>query len=705
VLISANGLFLARLVNGAPVVEPAGSAFTGNVFHMHDFPGVGVLIGAAKGLFLARLVNGAPVVEPAGSAGIGAVFGMHDLPGVGVLIGASNGLFLVVTAPFSVRTVEMPDKKSLDRSQVDPNHTWTLRFTFTHACAPVADELGLKVRVIAPPGRSTVNSLFSIPGPTSVELALSQKIGEAGLWRFQIIATGGGRERPVGEAQTLSFVDSSAVGSWLWQWWRFLTGLVAFLLVLTNVALFAAARRSAWAWRLATDDGWGTGALRLATILLSHFPKAQLWILDFYFQRARARICTHEPSPFLALPLKARDDRILTSDEVITTPWKDRRLWVQGGSGMGKTALFRHAVDSHFRKCETAFDAYAEWGCILVKYAARDFSAGGEDKDDSKWVVDAIQATLSSENLTFANDALLKRFLESGTIGVAIDGLNEVDRARAVSAFVRDFSQAPILVTSQQTGDGGFATFRLPTDIRNFTSDLLRLYLKPDQAAVVDMRITKSGLKNAIRSGYDVMIVVDLARMDPEGVELPTDRMGLYAAVIKAGWPDASEEQLKEQQNSAAAAAWRMVSERKPNEDMRRLKPDVDLPADLLIGLADAVEREGKPVRLVRRVGDGAFEFVHDQMHAYLAAKWFAQDGFSIKELEKMIEESTIWTQAPDARRTLWGFAAGLLDNERLMALMVRVEDNEDWDSLRRALKARLVEQEPPTAPTSPEGQ
>ena len=67
-----------------------------------------------------------------------------------------------------------------------------------------------------------------------------------------------------------------------------------------------------------------------------------------------------------------------------------------------------------------------------------------------------------------------------------------------------------------------------------------------------------------------------------------------------------------------------MVSERKPNEDMRRLKPDVDLPANLLLALADAPKNDNRPVRLIRRVGAGAFEFVHDHMHAYLAARWFA---------------------------------------------------------------------------------
>jgi hypothetical protein len=355
---------------------------------------------------------------------------------------------------------------------------------------------------------------------------------------------------------------------------------------------------------------------------------------------------------------------------------------------MGKTALFRNITESHFREHETAFAAHAKWECILVAFAARDFAGNEQDKDDPAWVVDAVRATLSSEGLTFASSALLTRFMESGTIAVAIDGLNEVDRTRAVEAFSRTFSEAPMLITSQQLGSDRFATWRLPTDIREFTFDLLRLYLTAKQAEVVMDCITSSGLKDAIRSGYDVRLIVDLARADPDSAEIPTDRMGLYAAVINAGWPDVPEETRMEQQSLTAAAAWRMVSERKPNEDMRRLKPDVDLPANLLIALADAPEKDNRSVRLVRRVGAGLFEFVHDQMHAYLAARWFAQVGFSAAELEKMVAGSTIWTHAPDARRTLWGFAVALLDNDHLTELWARIEDKEEWDVLRRALKA-----------------
>lgn len=227
-----------------------------------------------------------------------------------------------------------------------------------------------------------------------------------------------------------------------------------------------------------------------------------------------------------------------------------------------------------------------------------------------------------------------------------------------------------MLVTSQQAGGDRFMTWRLPPDIREFTSDLMQLYLSAPDTEGVMKRIAASRLKDAIRSGYDVRLIIDLVRLDRHHAELPADRMGLYAAVIKVGWPDVPEELRQEQQSLTAAAAWRMVSERKPNEDMRRLKLDVDLPATLLVAVADAPENDHRPVRLMRRAGGGAFEFVHDQMHAYLAARWFAQDGFSLAELEKMVAGSMIWMQSADARRTLWGFAAALLDNQRLTGTM-----------------------------------
>jgi hypothetical protein len=696
-LIGAQrGLFLAREDEG---IARVGSPLEAPVNAMTPFPGGGELIQGRNGWFLAREDGGKVSLTPVGGPDTGGMRGTAR-PSVsgGLLIMANNGVFATVQKSLTQAQVDIPKKKDWNGKQIEARPTpSSLALTIEHECAPSADRLGINVRMMRPgeqaPGRLT-GIVGITPGETSADLAISPLFNEPGQWSFQVVATSGGVERQVGEAQTLTFVS----GPWFERWWKILTIVFGLTIALLNLVLFGIARRSAWAWRVATDDGWGTWMLRVATLALSHIKWAQLWIIDLYFQRIRKQL--QGPRPFLPLPLTATDGQVMAAADALAPPWKGKRIWVQGASGMGKTAIFRHFTEMHFREYENAFLACAGWGCMVVPFAARDFASSGEDKDDPAWVVDAVRATLSSEGLTFTSSTLLSRFLDSGTIGIAIDGLNEVDRTRAVAAFSRAFSEAPVLVTSQQPGPDRFVTWRLPSDIRAFTFDLLCLYLSSEDAETVMKRIGALGLQDAIRSGYDVRLVIDLARTDPQNAPLPADRMGLYAAVIEAGWPDASDDVRQEQQSLLAAAAWRMVSERKPNEDMRRLKPDADLPANLLKALADAPQNDDRPVPLVRRVGGTAFEFVHDQMHTYLAARWFAQEGISTAELEKMVASSTIWTQSSDARRTLWGFAAALLDNKRLLELWGLVEEKEEWDVLRRALKAEaeqrgIVERKP----------
>jgi hypothetical protein len=680
-------LFVAQNKNGRVSISPLDHAEFDNVLDMVGTRGGAALIRTPDGLFLARVHSGKiTFVRVPSKPNVDQLEEIFGLPHGGFLIRTKDVEYYAVPTSLALIQVNIRDKTSWDGKQIDARPTpSSLVFKLEHECAPSFDELGLKVR-LAKPGEEPPGALTGIErttlSPSNAELLISPLFDRPGQWSFQVVATAGGVERPIGSLQTLNFV-----GGPLWErWWKGLTVAFGLTIALINVLLFGFSRRSAWAWRLATDDGWGTWMLRVATLALSHVRWAQLWILDLYFQRFRKRL--QRPRPFLPLPLAAGDGKVASTTDALALPWKGKHLWVQGASGMGKTAIFRHFTEAHFREYETAFSAHAEWGCIVVPFAARDFASSGEDKDDPAWVVDAVRATLSSEGLTFASTTLLFRFLESGIIGVAVDGLNEVDRTRAVTAFSRTFSEAPMLITSQEVGSDRFVTWRLPSDIRDFTDELVKLYLPAEDAEVVIKRVAASGLQDAIRSGYDVRLVIDLARTDPHHAVLPADRMGLYAAVVEAGWPNVSEDKRREQQSLTAAAAWRMVSERKPNEDMRRLKPDVDLPANLLEALADALGNDGRPLRLVRRVGAGAYEFVHDQMHAYLAARWFAKDGIQTSELQTMVEGSTIWMQTPDARRTLWGFAAALLDDVRLVDLWERVEDKEERDILRRALKA-----------------
>lgn len=682
---SAEGLFLGRLANNKVTLEQAGDI--GPVFKIFKLDGADLLIQGSKGVFLTRDVDHKAKVTLANAIDIGDVNLMHELPGAGKLINTSKGWFLSVRSSLASARVVLTNSKTLDGMPPDQTRPRDFRFVIEHPCSSSLETIDLAVEITGPGMQRSLSKreqkkITTTSGFEKAEVSILAIADKPGPWKFQLLSLLGGREQRIGNAQVVQV----AAQTWrevlqTWGWW--LGGGLAAALALLNVGLFIAARRSAWAWRIATDNALGTVVLRFGTAILSYFPWAQLWILDFYFQKNKGAL--NSPPPFLSLPLD-RGTAQESSDEVMSPPWQGRRVWIQGNSGMGKTALFIHATAAHFRDSASSFDAFRKYGCIVVAFAARDFADGSDDKLEPDWVIEGIKATLAQAGLTFDDNKLLQRILESGTVAVAIDGLHEADRTKAVEAFVRAFDRAPILVTSQVPGGKQFTTWRLPTDMRAFTNDLLHLYLSDPDANIVMNRLATSGLTESIRSGYDVRLVVDLVRAAPQYAPLPTNRVGLYAAVVDEAWPAETSEVLQEQQMQTAAAAWNMVSERKPNEDIRRIRPDIDLGRDILVALAEAPERYGKSVRLIRRVG-GSFEFVHDQMHAYLAARWFTKDGGRVQELEIMVAASKIWTHPLPARHTLWNFVAILLDDARLLALWECVENREEWDVLRRELK------------------
>lgn len=677
-----GGLEVLSIPNGKVMVDRAEMTPMSVTFERLDLPGGGLLLRTAEGLFVAQVHNGKLRLSHVSAADVGDTRESAQLPDGTVLVRGRDEIFRISHTALEHARVEPADRRTLEGIQPNANRDTIFDFSVTHACSSALDALGLSVRLTDPDGKPRELSSDMVrvtPGVESAKVSVRALIDQPNEWKFQFVSTLGGVDRNIGEVQKIKVASPD----WLERVTAWGAGLGVLLLAL-NIMLLFAARHSPWAWRVATDDKLSTAGLRVGTLVIRHARWAQLWILDLYFQKMKAAL-KEAPPRFLPLPLKGADGSFAASDVVAAPPWPNRRLWIVGNSGMGKTALFRHVTAMHFRDHPSSFEAFRQWGCIVVAFSARDYADGGDDKLEPDWVVKGIKGTLAQAGLTFEDEKTLLKILQSGTIAVAIDGLHEADRSNAVNAFVRDFAVAPMFVTSQEPGETTFACWRLPDDMREFTRELLRLHLNEADTDTVMARISASGLKDAIRSGYDLRLIVDLVRRDPVHAPLPTDRAGLYRAVVDAAWPAGTLDEVAEQQLRTAAAAWTMVSERKPHEDIRRMKPGDGL-GDLLERLANAYEREGRPIRLVRRVG-AAYEFVHDQMHAYLAARWFAQEGLSVETLVKMLEASTIWDHPMPARRTLWSFIVALLDDTRLCALREKIEDIEKWDSLRRDLK------------------
>jgi hypothetical protein len=361
-----------------------------------------------------------------------------------------------------------------------------------------------------------------------------------------------------------------------------------------------------------------------------------------------------------------------------------RHFWVQGGAGMGKTAIFRNLIQNHFGGSEsTSFAIYRRDHYILVPIEARRFLAAGfDEKGSSAWVISCILSVLSEQGLSFADSGLLRSMLNTGTLAIAIDGLNEVARAPAVTSFTAEFPEAPVFVTSQESGELPFEVWYLPRSIGEHIDGLLAVYLGPERGEALATYIRSTGLITYLRSGYDVRLVIDLCLGGTNFAGLPRDRVGLYEAVVTAAWPTGDE-----RVELLQAAAWKLVSDRGPNEDKRKLKPEIDLPKDLLEALEAARERSGRNVRLIRAAPPG-YEFVHDQMNAYLAARWFAGRA-TISVMRDLLVATKAWQDGLESQRTLWGFVAVLLDRQQVEALWVFAGDDDRRAVLGRALAER----------------
>jgi hypothetical protein len=266
----------------------------------------------------------------------------------------------------------------------------------------------------------------------------------------------------------------------------------------------------------------------------------------------------------------------------------------------------------------------------------------------------------------------MSAILPHGEITPRRPGLNEVAREQAVVAFAAEFPAAPLFVTSQESGEA-FEVWRLPGTIAKHIDKLLTRYLGEQQGQTLARRLRNTGLHEHLRSGYDVQLV------NTENTNLPHDRIGLYRETVKAAWPE-GDNRLEVLQG----AAWMIISERGPNEDKRRLRPG-DAPEDLLEQLEAARERSGRSIRLIRGAPPG-YEFVHDQMNAYLAACWFV-DRPSVAIMKDKLEATKVWQER--SQRTLWDFVAEMLDRPQLEALWIFAGDDERRAVLGRALAER----------------
>jgi len=288
---TGDGLFR---YDGKSVVPVEGGEKARFVEVFHDGPGEQLLLSTGDALFRYDGKSVVPVEEVEMAL---SVRSFHDGPGEQLLVGTAQGLFRVIYEPLSTSQIELTNGSKLREASPPPSQFgiqtfWTMR----HPCTAFADRFGLHVvatnasRKDDPP---VVVKHFDpvVDGTTSFEVAVP--ISDPGDWTFRVVSKATGATVDIGKpSEPVTFVVPGTHGilEWLAKWRGVIATIAGALWATLNLLVFVAARYSSAAWRLATDELWGKKALFLQSLLLRHWQRAQLWLLDLYVQERRKAV-------------------------------------------------------------------------------------------------------------------------------------------------------------------------------------------------------------------------------------------------------------------------------------------------------------------------------------------------------------------------------------------------------------------------------
>ena len=462
-------------------------------------------------------------------------------------------------------------------------------------------------------------------------------------------------------------------------WQVILAGSFA-LYFLAFFALLLLTRWYAWAFRMLSDEVW-VKWLTFPFLLLRNVPAVQRWVLEPWFQEVRRR--TRTDIPFLDPPALASSGSLCESTTLLQQLRGERRIWLHGRSGMGKSSVFAAWERAYFaaKDAPSLGAATRRYGFILITLPVRRYAtlqAPDVNRPES-WVVEAVRSQLEQFGFGTRDLGLVEAMLRAGHIALALDGTNEADRDVALAVFARQFKQTRLLVTSQvlppsdpwEKLEDQWKVWKLPEEINVLRLQLLKLWLGDEKGKILSDRIETEGLSATILSGYDLRLLADLAAADPEHAQLPADRIALYEEILdRARVPEGQQLDLDE-------LAWKMMTDRQRRirgEDAKELRD----------GPLKTLWQEG--LRIIRPIG-AEYEFRHDQMRAFLAARRLVQLP-TLPTLQNAVIEKKAFNLNRRDQEELWRFVVPMLkSDENLEALWNFASDDPERGILQKVLQ------------------
>jgi hypothetical protein len=394
-----------------------------------------------------------------------------------------------------------------------------------------------------------------------------------------------------------------------------------------------------------TDPVWRKAWLYFGVAMRINLLK--LWVFEQYFQRLKANATSLQPlRPSLAhayIPVgltRTKDGSTVLTDQLLDEYTHVNHLWVQGAAGRGKTALISKVVDAYLQ-APSLYRAWKRYGFILIVVTVRNYS-GHVPEAGQAWVTEMARAAFVSARMPFGDPGFFARLLEGGGFLLILDGLNEAGQEEACARYAALTPQVKLLVTSQTYPPGANETillYELPGPTEDFVTKLLAAMLEEPQASEIVQALPLSLFKDW--SGYEIQLIAELAKATPRQ-PLPTDRITLYESILarvrgeEQAYPD----------EVICRMAWQFWK-----SHTRRFAAEPDLTDRLL-----------RPL-LVHRIvvpRGKEYEFRHDLMQGYLAARWMAWHTVSVVALFQRLDDE-VWRLSRAEQTLVFPFLTDLI--------------------------------------------
>lgn len=571
-----------------------------------------------------------------------AITAIEDAGEAMVLIGTVSGLGRLVTSRLDDADIKLVHgvSKHLPLDQ-QFSISWTLeRFP----CADVSESFSQYL--IVSQGGNPIDEITNIrrtePRNQGYEATLGP-FDEKGSYELAIFLESRFEEKV--SSQAFDFSIGKTMLETTTEWTKLLGGWGAVFHFSIFVVLVLAGRWSRICFELLTAPFSRKFGLYFG-LALQYVKPIRLWVFERYFREVKRLAPAH--LQYIPVPVTAPDGLVISSTELLASIQPRCRLWIRGEAGTGKTVLVQSLMREYFAE-PSLWRAWQKYRFIPIFVTVRAYGNFAA-RADQPWVPEVSRAALDFIGVSFSDEKYYRRLLESGGFIVVLDGMNETPFDEDVRRYANTARRVGLMMTSQSSlGETSIPEYRLPRATREFTKQLLSVFLGERRGATMFAALTDA-LLHEVRSGYDVRIIADLAE---KGLPMPYERLGLYQATLAA--VDYHTGQLYPE-DVICQAAWELWL-----SGARRFRESERLTSDLLAPLEMAKVIVGR--------GD-SFEFRHDLLRGYLAARWAVFHAASMAETIMRLNDEEVWRLSPSEQDLVFPFLAALFrEPEHLQAI------------------------------------